>query len=169
MIIISISFFLFILIELIAVSYGDVKNKRISNYWSLLNIFLFLVFSLIFPKIYPFFWPHFIFPVAFFVVGIFLFSLKIMGGGDSKFLSTFFLLIPYQYQQDFFMALLVSTIVIGSILLIHNTFNNFNKILSIIRVKQMRQLKEVYGTKFSYAPVILFSWVFFCFREYFEI
>ena len=60
-----------------------------------------------------------------------------------------------------FLCLLLSTIIVGLFLLIMNALNNFEKILTAIRYMDTMAIKKIFGTKFSYAPVILISWMWF--------
>lgn len=115
----------------------------------------------LFPAYYKFNFVTFFYPTVFLGVGFLLFVLKIMGGGDSKFLFSFFLLIPELYHEVFFMKLVYSTTAIGLYLLLYNTFRNFDKLSTSIRIMDMKGIKGVYGTKFAYAPVIAISWVAF--------
>src|SRR5690554_2682257 len=151
--------YLFVLIELLAVSYGDIKTKKIPNFWSILNLFVFIVLLFVAPHHYSFEWQTFIFSIAFLVVGFALFLLKIMGGGDTKFLFTFFLLLPISMQEETFYYLLLSTLIIGGVFFLYNTLKNFGVIWESFRVGNIQAVKSCYGTKFSFAPVILVAWV----------
>jgi prepilin peptidase CpaA len=84
-----------------------------------------------------------------------------MGGGDSKFLFSFFLLVPEAFHESFFLKLIYSTIAIGLYLLIYNTIKNFDKLSLSLKIMDMKGVKGVYGTKFAYAPVIAISWIAF--------
>ena len=89
----SIPLLIFISIEIILVSLIDLKERKISNWWSILNIGVFFVLLYLFPSLYHFSWKTFIFPSVFFVAGFILFLMRIMGGGDSKYLSSIFLIV----------------------------------------------------------------------------
>ncbi len=151
--------YLFVLIELSIVAYLDVKFKKIKNYWSLLNIICAVIMFTFFSQHYPFSFEMFHFTLVFIFVGFALFMLKIMGGGDSKFLATFFLLIPLSLQENVFLYLLFATIFIGSITLIKNIIGNWSKLSESIQQKDMEGVKSCFGSKFPYAPVILITWV----------
>ena len=153
------SIYLFLLLELVFVSYGDLKSKKIPNFWSLLHLVCFVILLFFAPGLYIFHWATFLYSVAFFVVGFALFSLNIMGGGDSKFLATFFLLIPLAYQHQAFLLLLGSTIVVGGSLFLTHLITYRQQIIYCLRTKDVKNLKNYFGSKFSYAPVILLSWV----------
>lgn len=151
----------YLFIQLLGVSYIDIKFRKISNYWSLLNIGLFILGLIVFPDYYKFALKTFFYPVAFLGVTFVLFAFKIMGGGDSKYLFSFFLLVPESHHEDFMIYLLYTTVVIGFVLLIYNTIRNFAKIFASVRIMDLRGIKSAYGTKFAYAPVILISWIVF--------
>jgi prepilin peptidase CpaA len=57
--------YIFVTIQLIVVSYVDLKIKKISNMWSLLNIGLYFLLLFIFPNEYYFSLNTFIFPTIF--------------------------------------------------------------------------------------------------------
>lgn len=151
--------FLFILIELIFVSVGDIRTKKIPNLWSLLNIIIFIILVFVFKDLYVVSWKTFLYPVIWIIAGFILFSLKIMGGGDSKFLSTYFLLIPLSSQDDAFYFLIISTIFIGLSVFMFNILKNWKSILDCLKTKNYKLLKQHFGTKFTFAPVIFISWV----------
>lgn len=155
----------FILLELVTVSFVDIKNKKISNFWPLLNICMFPVLCWLFSKYYYLSWTAFIFPGAFLFVGFILYLLKIMGGGDTKFLFSFFLIIPIQLHEQMFELLLLATLIIGSFVLITNLTNNIKKILLSLETHQYNEVKKFFGTKFSYAPVVLIAWIWLGFQN----
>jgi len=153
--------FLFLCLELIIISYIDVKKRKISNYWSLINILLFLVCLFVYPDSYRLSLATFFYPLAWLFVGFFLFAFKIMGGGDSKYLFSFFLLVPEAFHEFFLLKLIYSTVVVGLILLIFNTLKNFDTLKQSIAMKDVSYFKQIYGTRFSFAPVIALSWMIF--------
>lgn len=154
-----ISVFLFLFAELVAVSYIDWKYKKISNFWSILNILLFIVVLQVFPEVYVATWQSLIVSMSFLFVGFILFRLNIMGAGDSKFLFSLFLLIPESLQEDCFLYLAISTVLIGVSLLLYNTYKNIDILDKAVKTKNVMLIKQVYGSRFSYAPVVLLSWV----------
>lgn len=153
--------FFFLFLELIFVSYLDFKYKKIKNIWSVLNLIVFIICIFVYPNLFLISFDTFFYPIVFLGVGFVLFTLKVMGGGDSKFLFSFFLLVPEAFHEVFFMKLIYSTIMIGLILLLFNTIKNFDKLIELTKYRQFNRYKEVYGTKFAYAPVIGISWIIF--------
>jgi prepilin peptidase CpaA len=153
--------FIFVMIEVLIVGYLDFKYKKIMNLWTILNMLIYLLSLLIFPNYYFFNIATFIWPLGFLIVGFVLFVLKIMGGGDSKFLFSFFLLIPVRLHEVFFLNLIYATIVVGFLMLIFNTVKNFDKLILAYTYKNLGYVKDVYGTKFAYAPIIGLSWMLF--------
>lgn len=151
--------YLFILIELAIVSYGDIKTDKIPNMWSIINLIAFVVLLFVAPEFYKFTPLAFTYSFAFLAVGFVLFLLKIMGGGDTKYLFSLFLLIPMTLQGKVFYFLLISTIIIGGFLLIQNTLKNFKPLWKAILDGNTQEVKSYFGTKFSYAPVILVTWL----------
>lgn len=145
--------------ELAAVSWGDVRTQKIPNLWSLFNLVLFALLLVIWPEHYPLQWETFMYSTVFLVVGFVLFLLRVMGGGDTKFLFSFFLLIPVALQPKALLSLLLSTILIGGFLLLTNLGKNHEKIVAYLKSGYIRGIKECFGTKFSFAPVILLAWM----------
>ena len=151
--------FYLILIQLIIVSLGDISSKKIPNLWPLLNLIFYPVLCYLFPEYYSFHWQSFIFPFAFLIVGFILFLLKIMGGGDSKYLFSLFLIIPLAMHERMLNFLLLSTVIIGSFVLITNLVGSMEKIVQSLKLGDYNKVKVYFGTKFSYAPVILIAWI----------
>lgn len=151
--------YFFLLIELIAVSVEDLRFKKIKNYWIIFNLILFVLLIFIYPSLYLLSWKTFLLPVIFLIVGFVLFLLNIMGGGDSKFLFSFFLLIPLPWQEVGLNYLLYSIIFIGSIILLRNMVKNFSLIKNAWYLGDYKNIFKCFGSKFSFAPVILISWV----------
>lgn len=148
-----------LLIELSYVSYLDIRIQKIHNFWSLIHLILFFVLLYFYPQQYSLSFGSLIYSMAFLVVGFVLFALKIMGGGDSKFLASFFLLVPASFQLEMLNHLLLSTVLIGGFLLLTNMAKNFEKIVSHLKIGYIKGIKQFFGTKFSFAPVILLAWI----------
>jgi prepilin peptidase CpaA len=84
-----------------------------------------------------------------------------MGGGDSKYLSSFYLLVPVSFQDSVFLYLLYTTIIIGSSLLLFNMLKNFDRIIELVSIGNISGIKKIFGKKFTYAPVIFVAWIWF--------
>ncbi len=153
------SIYFFILIELVVVTYADLIYRKIKNQWGLLNIIIFLIFFFLFPSFYRFEFAQFSYSLAFFIVGFFLFILRVMGGGDSKYLASLFLLVPMNLQDQFLLVLLYSTIFVGILALISNAFTQRISLLNAIKTKDVLLVRKIFGDKFTYAPVILLAWI----------
>jgi len=158
-VIIPVAIYWFLVVELAAVSWGDIRTQKIPNYWSFLNLALFVSLLILWPDHYPLAWSTFLYSVVFLLVGFVLFILKIMGGGDSKYLFSFFLLIPVALQSKALLSLLLSTVLIGSFMLLTNIGRNHEKIVAHLKAGYISGIKECFGTKFSFAPVILLAWL----------
>lgn len=158
--------FIFVAIQLLFVAYIDFKTRKISNVWILINSICFVVLTLIFPSIYTWSIQVFIFPLAFLVVGFGLFMLNIMGGGDSKYLSSLYLLVPLQYQETTFIYLLYATILVGGTLLVFSTLKHLDIIVIHFKMKDIAGIKRIFGKKFTYAPVIFIAWMWFGWQNY---
>ena len=153
--------FIFVSLQLLVVAYVDFKTKIISNKWMIINFLFFAFLTFLFPNHYYWKPSTFVFPLAFIVVGFGLYFLKIMGGGDSKYLSSLFLIVPYAFHENFFLYLLYTTVIVGSSLLVINFIKNFDKIVLLIKIQDIAGIKKLFGKKFTYAPVIFISWMWF--------
>ena len=153
--------FIFISIQLLFVAYVDFKTSKISNLWILINIIFFCVLTIIYPTVFVWSLNALLFPVAFLIVGFALFVLNIMGGGDSKYLSSLYLLIPLKLQEIVLLYLLYTTVIVGSSLLLFNVLKNFDRIILLARSSDVKGVKKIFGKKFTYAPVIFIAWMWF--------
>lgn len=153
--------FIFISMQLLVVAYVDFKTSKISNIWILINFIFFCVLTFLFPKIYVWNINALIFPLVFLLVGFTLFVMNIMGGGDSKYLASFYLLIPLGFQETVFLYLLYTTVIVGSSLLLFNALKNFDNIVLLVKVGDINGIKKIFGKKFTYAPVIFIAWMWF--------
>ena len=82
-----------------------------------------------------------------------------MGGGDSKYLFSLFLIIPLQFHERMFEYLLYTTFIIGSFVLLTNLTSNLGQIVTSLKTGDYNEVKKYFGTKFAYAPVILIAWI----------
>ncbi|MBT3235453.1 MAG: hypothetical protein HN353_05855 [Bdellovibrionales bacterium] len=153
--------YLYLLVELTIVSYIDFSLKKIHNWWPLINIALFIFLTFFLPADYRFSIQTLFFSFAWLIVGFTFFLARIMGAGDSKYLFSFYLLVPQGLQESAFTCLLYSTITVGSSLFIINAINNMDRLLIAFRLRDIGMVKGVFGKKFAFAPVILLSWVWF--------
>lgn len=158
---IPLSVYLFLLIQLTAVAYLDFLHKKISNNWPLLNIVVFVVLLIIMSDTYSFRVDTFFYSIAFLVVGFGLFTLKIMGAGDSKYLFTFYLLVPSTAHEDAFLCLIYSTLIVGTLTLATNLIKNMETIKASLRTGELMMIQKIFGKKLAFAPVILLSWLWF--------
>jgi len=157
---INLPVYMLILFQLIIVTIGDIKHRKISNLWLIVNSLFATLLFVVFPEYYLFELASFQYTVVWIIAGFFLFLLKIMGGGDSKYLAFFFLLVPLGLQDDFFYLLLVSTIVVGVMFLLRNIIYHWTILTKAIKEKDIIGVKSCFGSKFAYAPVILIAWIF---------
>jgi prepilin peptidase CpaA len=151
--------FALIFIQLLIVSWIDFKQKKIFNYWSVINLILSIGLHIFMTELYPLNWEILIFPIGWLVVGFLLFMLKIMGAGDSKYLASLFLVIPLEYHMVFFGKLVSSTIVVGMILILAKVLKDVKKIKSYAVTAYWGGIREMIKSRFSYAPVILLAWI----------
>ncbi len=162
---IPIAVYFFLMIELLFVAFIDFKTKKISNLWVLINFSFFLLMIFIFPDQYKMQLRTFLFPAGILFFGFVLYLFKIMGAGDSKYLFSFYLLIPFSLHEPVFSYLIYSTIIVGSSIILYISVKNFSDFYFAMRTFDKNALMKMFGTKFSYAPVILMSWVWLGWAE----
>ena len=158
--------YIFILIELIFVSWIDYKTKKISNVWFLINMAFFLALLVVAPDLYSWQRETFFFPLGFLCFGFLAYLIGIAGAGDVKYLVSFFLLIPLSLQHSFFEFLLYSTIVVALGQLAFHTAKHFLLVKSALLLRDFSFVKGVYGTKICYAPIIAFAWICFGYSQF---
>ena len=125
-----------------------------------------LIFCFLFPEYYQFSLKTFAYTVTFFMVGFVFFLMKIMGGGDSKYLATFYLLVPIELQDEAFLALLFTTIIMAATMFVANIILGRAVILEAWHKRDVSLVKTIFGKKFAYAPLILVSWLWFGIKNY---
>lgn len=150
---------LFLLVNIVVVAAFDLKTRIISNYWSVSNLVFCLVFFFLFPDYFDRSFQHFQIPLAFFVVTFILFAMKIMGGGDSKYFSTLFLIIPTLIQMAFLHKLIILTAVVGFIFLLINIVKRRNLVKMELLTGQFKSLYFKLGSKVPYAPIAALAWI----------
>ncbi len=151
----------FLALELVLISYVDLRTKKISNLWPLFHIILFVALKFAFPEDYPLALVHFIYPLSFIILGFVLFVFHIMGAGDSKYLASLFLVTPTPLHMLLLEKLLTVTIFVGTILIILKFVKSAAKIRAYLLTLHLAGLKSEISSRFSYAPVILVTWILF--------
>lgn len=148
-----------VLIQLVIVSWIDIKTKKISNYWFLMNLTLSVVLYIALPEVFPWQWAALIFPLGWLVVGFLLFTLGVMGAGDSKYLASLFLLIPLEHQAIVLEKIIYTTIVVGLTFLGFKLVRDFQRIKAYAFSTYWKGLLLSIRSSFSYAPVVLVAWL----------
>jgi prepilin peptidase CpaA len=157
--VIKLSIFLLILIELAVVGWIDFKTAKISNRWLLVNAVASIVLHATITSFYPLSWEVLLFPGGLLLIGFFLYHFHIMGAGDSKYLASLFLIIPLEFHLFFFSKLVLSTILVGSTLIIIKILRNGAKLKAYFVSHYWEGIKQILKSRFSYAPVILLAWL----------
>jgi prepilin peptidase CpaA len=104
---------------------------------------------------------HFIYPIGFIVLGFVLFVFHVMGAGDSKYLASLFLVTPTPFHPLLMEKLLTVTIFVGTILIILKFVKSAEKIRVYLMTFHLAGLKSEISSRFSFAPVILVSWILY--------
>ena len=151
--------YIYLALQLLIVAYFDIQTRKIINWWPISNVLIYVMLVFLYPKYYAFSFQTFIWPIGFFVAGFLLFVLKIMGGGDSKYLASFYLMVPLQLHEETFISLAVATSLIAGSIFVKNILTNTDKLLIAWREKNIFYIKTLFGKKFAFAPVIFISWI----------
>ena len=149
--------YLIVVIELLVVSLIDLRTKKISNYWPLVNLMIAL--GAYMGGVHPFEWSIFLYPIGTILVGFALFLVNVMGAGDSKYLASLFVILPYQMHQSFLENVLLSTILVGAILLMSKLISRFTRIKGYALSFHIKGVLSEIRSHFSYAPVLLLAWL----------
>lgn len=148
-----------ILIELMFVAWIDYKTEKISNKWIAVNAVASVILHLTVRTLYPWSWEVLLFPIGFVVVGFLLYLLNIMGAGDSKFLASLFLIVPLEFHLLFFSKIVISTIVVGAVLLMIRFIKHGPQLKAYFVSQYWEGIKITLKSRFSYAPVIFLAWI----------
>ncbi|MEI8346207.1 MAG: prepilin peptidase [Pseudomonadota bacterium] len=151
--------YLFFLGQLLVVSYLDFRYRKISNWWLLVNLIFFIVLVIFLPQYYPLHWAMVVHAMGILAAGFGLYVLKIMGAGDVKYLFGLFLVIPQNFQQEALIKLLGATVLIAVPLILIKVGPKYKKLYWSLISKNWRQVHLLLKGKNSFAPVILFSWI----------
>ena len=164
MIPISVAIFLFI--ELATVAYFDIKTRKVRNSWFLMNVCLYPLLLFLFQDTYYFNLKSLVIPLGWIVLGFVLFRFKVMGAGDSKYLCSFFLLLPYKEQEEMLFFLIVVTAIVGGLFFSSNLWKNSDAIIRHMKCYNFLAIGQYFGSRFCYAPVVLMSYVSFLPNHY---
>lgn len=148
--------FYIILLQLIIVSWVDIKTTKIKNYWFLGNSLLGIVLQL---TLYHFDWQFIIYPLATILIGLILFEFKIMGAGDSKYMASLFLLAPASSHHLLLISFIESTIVVGIMMLLMGIMRKHQEFWTCLRLRDIKGIISLVRSRFSYAPVMLIGWL----------
>jgi prepilin peptidase CpaA len=151
---------------LVVVALIDLRTRRISNYWNLMNLLALGAFSTLWGEFYSWDWRLLLLPLGFVVVGFLLFLAGIMGAGDSKFLATFSLALPLSLHADFLEALITVTVLVGALLLTLRLVTQFGQVKAYLIGLHWQGLRELFRTQNSFAPVILLGWLLLGYRYF---
>lgn len=158
-----------ILCEMLVVAIIDFRTRRIWHLWHFINIALFIVGLLFFTDRYQMSWSHWRFPLGMLGVGFVLYwvrlgGVRVMGGGDGKYLASIFLVVPSAYQLLYFEALLWTTILVASILLLFNIVKNFKFVVQSFLIKHFNY-GTIFGSRFPYVPLMVLAWLWMGWRN----
>lgn len=148
-----------ILVQLFWVSLIDIKHKKISNQWMYLNLGLSIFLWIAYPLQYAVTGEKLLYSLTFFAVGFVLYIFKIIGAGDSKYLASLYLVIPIDWCELALMSLFFSTLIIGGFVFFTTVVKKYEQLWFSFLAKDFKEISQLLNNRFSYAPVILVSWI----------
>lgn len=151
--------YLLIFIQLFWVSLIDIKHKKISNQWIFLNLGLTLFLWVAFPNQYAVTGEKLIYSITFVAVGFVLYLVRIIGAGDSKYLASLYLVIPIDWCEIALYSLFLSTVIIGGFVFFTTVVKKYDQLWISFAARDYKEMAKLLNNRFSYAPVILVSWV----------
>lgn len=156
-----------ILLQLLVVSWLDIKQAKIRNYWPLLNLVLTPVLYWLAPDMYLWSWNILVFPFLIMIAGFFLYVINVMGAGDSKYLASLLLITPINYHWQLMDKLILSTILVALVMIAVKLVRQFVEIRAYLVSGHWSGLFKIFRSRFSYAPVILLSWILLGVQKWF--
>ena len=144
--------YFFLLIQLFAVAWLDFKYRKISNVWILINLIVFGVTYFYIKGDYNFNYLQVYYPIVFFVVGFAFYMLRIMGGGDSKYLVSMYLLIPLNFHESFLYNLLAVTCAIGGAQFLYNSYKGRDLLKQFLKTKKFIIPQKMLWKKIPFCP-----------------
>ena len=151
--------YIIILVQLFWVSLIDIKHKKISNQWMYFNFALAALLWIAIPSEYAITSQKILYSVSFFLAGFLLYLLKIIGAGDSKYLASLYVIIPTNWCELALYSLFLSTVIIGIFVFFTSIVKKHEQIWFSILARDYAEVAKLLNNRFSYAPVILVSWV----------
>ncbi len=154
----------YFLVEVLVVAVNDFRTKKIKNIWSIIHVIAAGLLFL-FHDAFVFEFTFFKFPAILFGVGYILYLLKIIGAGDVKYLSTLLLLVPKKFHEEVIVQLLITTFFVGFLIVLLRVALKWKNLVLIIYTQSFFGDQASRKYKFSYAPVILITWLLWGWRN----
>ena len=88
-----------------------------------------------------------------------------MGAGDVKYLTTYFLLLPFPYHGSALKYLLITTVIFASIMVAFKILSNFRMAVSSYFHQNGKFFYQMVRGKTVYAPIILLSHLWICLKH----
>ena len=134
--ILPIELFFFLLIELAAVAWIDLKYRKISNLWSVMNLVIFLLIYFLYDGRLTFEFQQLYYPIVFLLL-VLLFTLSGLWVGIQSFWCQFIYCYLFFFHENFLFALLYVTIFIGLTQLAYNTYVGRGLLYQFIQTKNV--------------------------------
>jgi len=156
----------YLLVQTAAVAALDLKTKKISNIWPVVNVVLAIILFIALPQVYFASWagwPLWILLVAGCVA---LYAKKIMGAGDVKYLFSFFLVLPPAIRGDVLMILSVVIIIVGGYWLLRKVWGQWYYLINLWSLGENQEIMRIIHGKNVFAPLVFLAWVIWFIRHY---
>ena len=99
-------------------------------------------FFIIYPEAFNLGPAHFIYPLVIFLSGFLLFWIKLMRGGDGKFLTSLFLVLPTNLQPIVFESLIGTVLLVGGFLVLFSAVQK--------KIYDCRGIKDIFFSSCSF-------------------
>jgi prepilin peptidase CpaA len=150
-----------ILLELFPIVFFDIKYRKISNYWSLLNFVLFFILLFVFKEKYTVSLLMFKLPGIFLLAGLILYKLKMVGAGDVKYIFSLLFLVPLSYQGEYLTLLGFTSVAYAIVNIFIKYLREFDTFFFYLKTVNIKGMMKLTGKKVPFAPAMLMAWIWF--------
>jgi len=156
----------YLLVQTAAVAALDLKTKKISNIWPILNCALAVILLIALPKVYFTGLGGWILWVLLVAGCVTLYAKNIMGAGDVKYLFSFFLLLPPQIRAEVLMTLSLVIIVVGGFWLLRKVWGQWYYLINLWSLGENQEIMRIIHGKNVFAPLVFLAWVLWFIQHY---
>ncbi len=156
----------YLLVQTAAVAVLDLKTKKISNIWPVLNCALALILFIALPKVYFTSWQGWPLWIILVAVCVWLYAQRIMGAGDVKYLFSFFLVLPPAFRGEVLNILSLVIIVVGGYWLLKKVWGQWYYLLNLWSLGENQEILRLIHGKNVFAPLVFLAWALWLVLHY---